>query len=324
MKIWQKIVLVISVLAVLVCTCCISGFAYVSDYGNRYLQDTYYYTTPFNIGIRTRDSQWLSFANTPYLQNDVAEDKSYWFNYSTELGEFNAYVDTESGKLDGYVTQSVYVELNDLGISNNYYDRVIGNYMPFKKDSTNHNSEPFAIFDVDHEYSTNGPKLELRYSAYYYGADGNLYSQRYTKTLKPIASTKYDTYYSTKFGVILGDFVDVIGDGVGNNGTTAPVVYYGDISITALNVNHTLACEITGFKGRDIGITTNGLSSSTAVVELINNDILGWIATSVDSLMSAYIIPPSSTFGGLTLGGLFAIALAVPLVIAFLKMFRGG
>lgn len=324
MKIWQKIVLVISLVSVLVCCCCVSGFAYVSDYGTRYLQDAYYYTTPFNIGVRTRDSKWLSIANTPYLQNDVAEDKSYWYNYFTELGDFNVYVDTEGGMLESYTTQSVYVEMNDLGISSNYYDRVIGNYMPFKKDSTNHNSEPFAIFDVDHEYSTNGVKLELRYLAYYYGADGKLYSHRYTKTLNAIASTKYDTYYSTKFGVILGDFVDVVGDGAGNNGTTAPVVYYGDISITALNVNHTLSCEITGFKGRDIGITTNGLASSTANVELINNDILGWIATSIDSLMSAHIIPPSSTFGGLTLGGLFAIALAVPLVIAFLKMFRGG
>lgn len=56
----------------------------------------------------------------------------------------------------------------------------------------------------------------------------------------------------------------------------------------------------------------------TITQEVVNPNILYWVVTSLNSFFDV------SIFGDITIGNIFGIALAVPLVLWFLKLFAGG
>lgn len=53
-------------------------------------------------------------------------------------------------------------------------------------------------------------------------------------------------------------------------------------------------------------------------VEIVTPDVISWITAGVSSFLACEIAP------GITIGGIFMIVLAIPLVVAFLKLFAGG
>lgn len=62
------------------------------------------------------------------------------------------------------------------------------------------------------------------------------------------------------------------------------------------------------------------------VAEYISPNLFDWIITPLDSFLNIQIVPPdpSGDFGGATMGGILALVIAIPMLIAFLKVFAGG
>lgn len=63
----------------------------------------------------------------------------------------------------------------------------------------------------------------------------------------------------------------------------------------------------------------------TEVTEVTPN-LFDWIITPLDGFLNIQIVPPdpSGDFGGATIGGILALVIAIPMLIAFLKVFAGG
>lgn len=327
MKIWQKIIVIASCIAVLVCSLCVSGFAYVADFGTgRFTTEN---TLPYNVAIRFGHNnstyRWLSVANTPLQANTATEDMNTSYNFYQGGYQYSAYVECyNKGK-------SLYIEpWTDSGA---YAERVAFYYNGFYLIDANDGTFTTISF-TGKRASTSHTRLELRYKACYNDYRGNLAWETRTKLIYVDSANITPTLdgYSYTFAIDKSDFIRTRDVAIDVDGETILEhrVYtaYDNIVVTALGISNgngtdgvtSITCD--GRTIADVGIGTD--IRSQVKIEEITPDLLEWLAVSIDTLFGAHIVPPTDGFGGVTIGGLLLVVISIPLVVSFLKLFAGG
>lgn len=326
MKIWQKIIVVVSVVSVLVCSLCLSGFAYVADFGHNL--STSKITLPYNVAMRyghnSATHNWLSVANAPLLANTATEDTNTYYRFYKNGFEYSAYVES------GYGGKNLYIEpTTDSGT---FVERVALSYNGFYLIDANPGVYT-SITLTGKYFEPSVTRLHLEYDACYYDYRGNLAWETFTTHISVDSEDIVETLdgYIYTFEVDKSDFArmrDVVITVDGESQLEHRVYTAYDNIIMVCNgiaetgVNGITSISIDGRNITDVGIGTD-IRSQTTIKE-VTPDLLEWLAVSVDTLFGAHIVPPSDSFGGITIGGLLMVVISIPLVVSFLKIFAGG
>lgn len=248
------------------------------------------YLVPDVITIQSYDD--ISFGYSPFIEPTTSavvsgsqnEYQAFFLNDDSRTS-FSLLFDSAS--------ESYYaIHLSYFNLSPVYYDG------PFSENSIVYNFESGAGQDeVD---------ISIEIDYLYYDIDGNLVNDSAVYSYMSILAPRS---FGLTLRSYLADIYDVIPDGSS--------LFSFNLYVSFETTEYFSAFSFPELLSSEYGLTHFN-TPPTNVVEIVNPNVLEWLVISFNSFMTAPI------FGDITVGGIIALALAVPMVIWFMKLVAGG
>lgn len=295
------------VIVALVMITCVSTSAFVGDIG---ALDYTTYVLPDSVSFRVTDStSWVRVASNPYGLGEAYDSIDSELQFDDENDADTTLIRSYSypASIDGaYAVHDSY----ETSFS---CDRIAFRLPDFAFSSAfdPNSSSTLLRFTVRGVKGSSTPNVTLSYDVNYYNEYGRVNTSRVSTVVRSISYENFNAYYD----ISSAHFERL------HNG-------YEVLSYSNIRANTNFITDITSVDFLGKAFAQSGLTERILPPNLPSNvddaNPLSWLTTFFDGLFNQEVIPEGDGFPSVTVGGILSVIIAVPLLVAFLKLFAGG